>query len=168
MATTEFKRKRKVLGLNIIDFVIILLVVICLVGAAVRANQQNWFSGKSDLETFEIYFSVSDIAYTSEDALVMGDTVVLCENNCVLGTLQSIDSVLPSAMYVKDADGNVISVNYPESTRIDVTGTILSNGIMTENGYYLGGNVYIAPGKPYAVQSEHMNFTLVILDIEDN
>ena len=166
MATTEFKKKRKVLGLNIIDLVIILLVVICLVGAAIRAKQLNWFSGDSDLEAVEIYFSVSDIAYTSEDALVIGDTVILCENNSVLGILQSIDSVLPSAMYVKDADGNVISVNYPESTRIDVTGTILSQGTMTKNGYYLGGNIFIAPGKPYAVQSEHMNFTLVILDIE--
>lgn len=168
MARTTSKKKGTGAGLNLIDFVVILLVVICLFGAVVRVGQVDWFAKSSDLAEHEIYFSVTNIAYTSEDALVIGDTVTLVNEQAVLGTLKSIDSVLPSALYVKDAEGNVLSVNYPEANRIDVTGTILSHGKMTENGYLLGGTTYIAPGKTYLVQSEHMDFTLNILDIEDN
>ncbi len=168
MAKTGSKKKGSGTGLNLIDFVVLLLVLICLVGAIIRVRQIDWFAKSSDLEQYEIYFSVTDIAYTSEDAFVLGDTITLSDSEAVLGTLQSIDSVLPSTLYVKDSDGNILSVNYPESTRIDVTGTVLSLGRMTENGYYLGGMTYLAPGKTYLVQSEHMDFTLKILDIEDN
>ncbi len=168
MAKMDSKKKGNGLGLNLIDFVVILLILICVASAVIRVRQIDLFNKNSDLEEYEIYFSVTDIAYLSEDALVIGDTVTLCENEAVLGKLQSIDSVLPSTMYVKDSDGNVLSVNYPESTRIDVTGTVLSLGQMTENGYFLGGTIYIAPGRSYQVQSEHMNFTLEILDIEEN
>lgn len=166
MAKIGSKKKRDGMNLNLIDFVVLLLVMLCIIGAVIRIKQINWFAKDSDLEEYKVYFSVTDIAYTSEDALVVGDTIVLCENKNILGNLQSIDSVLPSAMYVKDSDGNVLSVNYPESTRIDVTGTIVSQGNMTKNGYYLGGAVYIAPGKTYQAQSEHMDFWLTILDIE--
>lgn len=164
--TTAKKRNGK--GLNLIDFVVLLLVVICLFGAVIRVGQTEWFAGGSELSVHEIYFSITDISYTSEDALVIGDTVTLCDSEMVLGTLKSIDSVLPSALYVKDPDGNILSVNYPESIRIDVTGTIHSLGKMSKNGYLLGGTTYIAPGRAYRVQSEHMDFTLNILDIEDN
>ena len=167
MAKTVSKKKGIVMGLSRIDYVVLLLVAICLLGAIIRVGQVNWFAGNSDLDQYEIYFSVTDIAYTSEDAFVLGDTVTLCDNAMVLGTLDRIDSVLPSTLYVKDSEGNVLSVNYPESIRIDVTGTLLSLGRMTEEGYLLGGTTYVAPGKAYRVQSEHMDFTLNILDIEE-
>ncbi len=162
------EKKKNGLGLNLIDFVVILLVVICLIGVVIRVRQIDWFNKNSALEEHEIYFSVTDISYISEDALVVGDTFTLRDSGVVLGKLKSIDSVLPTTMYVKDADGNVLGVNYPETTRIDVTGTVLSSGEMTANGYLLGGTTYIAPGKTYRVQSEHMDFTLEILNIDKN
>lgn len=160
-------KKRNGTALNLIDFVVLLLVALCLLGAVIRVGQTRWFAGDSDLLEHEIYFSITDIAYTSEEALVLGDTITLCDSQAILGTLKSIDSVQPSAFYVKDADGNVLRVNYPESTRIDVTGRIFSLGKMSENGYLLGGMTYVAPGRAYRVQSEHMDFTLNILDIEE-
>ena len=160
-------KKRNGAGLNLIDFVVLLLVALCLFGAVIRVGQMEWFSGTSDLAEHEIRFSITDIAHTSEEALVLGDTVTLCDSQAILGTLKRIDEVQPSALYVKDAEGNVLRVDYPESLRIDVTGTILSLGKMLENGYLLGGTTHIAPGRAYRVQSEHMDFTLNILDIEE-
>ncbi|MBQ7380500.1 MAG: DUF4330 family protein [Clostridia bacterium] len=168
MAKIYSKKNGSGIGLNLIDFVVILLVLICLASAIIRIRRVDLFNQGDDLEQHEIYFSVTDISYTSEDALVIGDTFTLSDNKTVLGTLQSVDSVLPSTLYVSDIDGNVLSVNYPESTRIDVTGTVLSLGKMTDSGYLLGGTTYIAPGRAYTVQSEHMDFTLKILDIEEN
>ena len=159
-------KKRNGKALNLIDYVVLLLAVICLVGAVLRIGQTKWLVGNSGLEACEIRFSITDIAYTSAEALVVGDTVTLYEGQTVLGTLKSIDSVVPSTLYVKDADGNILRVNYPEDTRIDVTGTILSHGKTSEKGFLLGGTIHIAPGRSYRVQSEHMDFTLSILDIE--
>ena len=95
---------------NLVDLIVILLVFICLLGAIIRVGGKDWFVGGSDLREYEIYFSVTDIAYTSEDALVIGDTVTLCDSGAVLGELKSIDSILPSTLYVKDADGNVVDL----------------------------------------------------------
>ncbi len=165
MANRDSAKKGTRFGFNTMDLIILLLVLVCIVGAVIRARQIGVWKNESELESYEIYFSVSDIAYTSEDALVPGDTVTLCDSGTVIGTLQSLDSILPSTMYVKDADGNVLSINYPESTRIDVTGTIHSTGVMSPNGYLAGGITYLAPGMHYSVRSEHMDFQIEILRI---
>ena len=68
------EKKKNGLGLNLIDFVVILLIVICLIGVVIRVRQIDWFNKNSALEEHEIYFSVTDISYISEDALVVGDT----------------------------------------------------------------------------------------------
>ena len=167
MAKTDSK-KRNDTSWNFIDFVILLLAVICLIGAVIRGSQTDWLAKESDLTQYNIHFKITDIANTSQEALVIGDTVTLCESQTVLGTLKSIDSISPTTFYVKDADGNISSVDYPESLRIDVTGTILSLGKMSENGYLLGGTLHLAPGKVYRVQSEHMDFMLSILSVEGN
>lgn len=167
MAKIDSKKTENRLGLNWIDFVVLFLVLICLAGAVVRIRKIDWFAKASDLDEYKIHFSVTDIAYTSKKAFVIGDTITLCDDQAVLGTLYRMDSVQPSTFYVKDSEGNVLSAQYPESVRIDVTGTVLSKGTRSENGYFLGGTTYLAPGRSYRVQSEHMDFTLKILEIEN-
>lgn len=167
MASTE-KGKKSRGGLKVMDYIVLLIVLICIVGAVIRIRQIDWFGEDEALSEYEIFFSVSNIAYTSEDAFVIGDTVTLAENGLILGRLKSVDSILPAVGYAADADGNVISISYPESTRIDVSGTILSMGLMNDGGYLLGGTDSIAPGKTYTVRTEHLDVTLTIMGIEEN
>ena len=150
---------------NIIDALIIIVLLACIVGLFFR--YWNFSSGDREkaLENYEIHFSVSNIAHMSEDAFVSGDTVTLADGNVILGQLSGLETVLPAEFIVHDKSGNLIKVNYPESTRIDVTGRIQSKGIMRENGYFVGGTTYVAAGKEYAVRTEHMDVVLKIINI---
>lgn len=150
---------------NVIDVLIVLIVLACVVGLIARFSNIGGISSAENLKTYDVYFSVSNIAYTSEDAFVQGDTVTLADSGVVLGEFAGLESILPAEFFARDESGNLIVVNYPESTRIDVTGRIVSRGIMSENGYLLNGTTYIASGTEYSVQSEHMDFVLKITNI---
>ncbi len=151
--------------LNVIDVLIILIAVICIAGLVIRFGNFGSGAATGDLETYNIYFSVTDIAYTSEDAFVQGDIVTLADRGVVLGEFVGLETIMPAEFFARDNSGNPIIVNYPESTRIDVTGRILSQGTMTDNGYLVGGTTHIAAGTDYRVQSEHMDFVLTITNI---
>lgn len=150
---------------NVIDVLIILIALACVVGLVLRFGNVGGLSSTENLKAFDVYFSVSNIAYTSEDAFVQGDTVRLADSGAVLGEFAGLESILPAEFLARDESGNLIAVNYPESTRIDVTGRIVSHGVMSDNGYLLNGTTYIAAGTEYVVQSEHMDFVLKITNI---
>ena len=151
--------------LNVIDVLILIILIVCIAGLVVRFGNFGGTSSSKELGTYDIYFAVSDIAYTSEDAFVQGDTVTLADSGVVLGEFAGIETILPAEFFARDKSGNLIVVNYPESTRIDVTGRIVSHGVMSENGYLVAGTTYVAPGTAYTVQSEHMDFVLKITNI---
>jgi len=153
------------LRFNVVDIIILLVVVAAVVGLVLRFGNVGGFSADEDLKTYEIYFAVKDIAYTSEDAFVSGDTVTLVDSGVVLGELEGLESIMPAEFFARDQSGNLIVASYPELTRIDVTGHILSHGIMSENGYLVGGTTYVAAGAAYSVRSEHMDFVLEITNI---
>ena len=149
---------------NVIDVLIILIVFACILGMIFRFGKVGGMSSEN-LKTYDVYFSVDGIAYTSEDAFVPGDTVRLADSGLILGEFAGLETILPAEFFAQDAEGNWITVNYPPSTKIDVTGRIISHGVMSENGYLLNGTTYIAPGAEYTVQSEHMDFVLTITNI---
>ncbi|MBQ2998902.1 MAG: hypothetical protein IJD64_00430, partial [Clostridia bacterium] len=144
---------------------IVLIVILCIAALIVRFGNFGGRTTSDRLESYDVYFSVTDIVYTSEDAFVPGDTVTLVDKGIVLGELVGLESILPAEFVARDKSGNLIVVNYPESTRIDVTGKIVSQGNMTDNGYLVGGTTYVASGTKYSVQTEHMDFVLTITDI---
>ena len=151
--------------INVIDVLILLIVIACVAGLGVRFGNVGGLSSSDNLEAYDVYFSVSNIAYTSEDAFVQGDTVTLADSGVILGEFAGLETILPAEFFARDKSGNLIVVNYPESTRIDVTGRIVSQGLMSDNGYLVGGTTYVAPGTEYSVQSEHMDFVLKITNI---
>lgn len=150
---------------NVIDVLIVLIVLACAVGLVFRFGNIGNMSSEDELKTYDVYFTVSNIAYTAEDAFVQGDTVTLSESGAILGEFAGLESILPAEFFARDSGGNLIAVHYPEATRIDVTGRIVSRGIMSENGYLLNGTTYVASGTEYTVQSEHMDFVLKITNI---
>ena len=158
--STEMK-----LRFNVIDVIIVLIALSCVIGLILRFGNVGGLSSMENFKTYDVYFSVSNIAYTSEDAFVQGDTVRLVESGAVLGEFAGLESILPAEFFARDESGNLIVVNYPEATRIDVTGRIVSRGVMSDNGYLLNGTTYIAAGTEYAVQSDHMDFVLKITNI---
>lgn len=150
---------------NIIDIFILVFVVACFIGIVIRIGNFTVFETNDSLEDYRIHFSVSDISSVSEDYFITGDTVTIAESGIVLGRLEMINSIAPAQIYVKNSENEFVTAKYPSDTRVDVSGTIISNGSMKLDGYKLGGTVHLAAGDCFLVHTEHMNFVLTVTDI---
>ena len=148
------------------DAVIVLFVVFCVIGIVLRVGVIGFSGKEAPLDRYQIRFSVSDIAATSEKAMVAGDTLRLVRQGQVLGTLIGLESVSSAKVYVEKYNGEIALAEYPAGTRIDVVGVILAEGTAEEKGFLLGGTFLLSPGVEYQVQSEHMDLVLKILDIQ--
>ena len=157
-------QKNKV-SFNVIDVFILVFVAACLVGLVIRVGNFNIMDNGKSLEDYRIHFDVSNISSDSEDYFIRGDSVTDTNSGLVLGKIEMIDSISPAQILVKNAENEYVTVNYPPNTRVDISGTLISSGVMESNGYMLGGTTHIAAGDVFVVQSEHMNFTLTVTNI---
>ena len=168
MAKTENKQQKNAarVRFNLVDLVLIIAVLACLVGVYLRYSAGDEFGVKHELDQYVLSFEINNIRYTSADAFTEGDKVYLDGKETVLGTILAIDSTSPSEVIYTDDKGDYKMVYYPEDTRIDLTGRLLSIGVMSERGYLLGGNTYLAPGQTYYVETPRINVSVTITDIE--
>ena len=159
------KEDGKKLSFNIIDAFIVLFVLACVIGIAVKLAKFNLLDSNARLEEYSIIFSVSEMAHTSPKYLIEGDLVTLSDRNVVIGTLDRVSEIEPSKAYAKNSDGNIILAPYPEKTRVDVKGSISSKGVLDRGKYMLGGSVHIAKGEIYRVATQHVDFLITVTDI---
>ena len=163
MDTKNNKAVERKTGLNIIDVVIILFLIACIIGITFRVGQFGVFN--DDLRNYRVYFEVTDVAATSKDAFKAGDTVTLVDLGMSLGKIENIEKVTPKTEYVKKTDGSVVEYEYPKDTRVNVYGTVISEGLLTSDGYLLDGKTYVTPGAKYSVRTEHIDCTITVIRI---
>lgn len=168
MAQTDKKKTKNAarIRFNIVDLVLIIAVLACLVGVYLRYNISEQFGVNHEMGEYVLSFEIKNIRYTSADAFPEGDTFFLNGDDTVLGTVIAIDSTSPSEVIYTDSRGDYKTIYYPEDSRIDMTGRLLSEGMMTDRGYMLAGNTYLAPGQTYYVETPHINVSVTITGIE--
>lgn len=152
--------------IQLMDLVVLVFIFLCVVGLMVRAGMLGIFTEKVELDRYRVRFSVSNIAATSVDAFVLGDTFTLVAYHQALGTLSEIESVTPAVVYVENEQHEIVRAEYPEGTRVDLYGVVETKGAVGECGFLLGGTLSVSPGVEYRVQSEHLDMVLKIIDIE--
>ena len=158
-------QKASRLPFNIVDLFILILVLAFFVGIILRIGNFTFSGGDSDLSSYRIQFSVTDIAESSVDHFKTADTVTVAGSGAVLGRIEMINTVEPTTAYVKNADGEIVLATYPVGTRVDVTGSVIAKGKVENNCFMLGGTTRITPGDSFSVKTEHMDFVLTVLDI---
>lgn len=163
MAYREPPERSRGLHFSFVDFWIVFLVFLCVIGTVIRVG---FLRDTAEPEAYEIRFIVSDIAATSEQAFVVGDTFRSTSYGGEMGILLAVESVSPTMACMETPTHEIVRVPYPEDTRIDVIGLLSCMGTMGENGFLLGGNFLLSSGVSYKVQSEHMDVTIKILEIE--
>lgn len=170
MGQSEEKKSNKNprrIRFNLVDLVLIIAVLACVTGVYLRYNVSEQFGVNHELNTFTLSFEINNIRYTSADAFPEGDAFYLKSPDKLLGTLLSIDSTSPTEVVYTDDKGNYKTAYYPEDTRIDLTGRLQTTGIMTESGFLLDGNTFLAPGQTYAVQTPRIDISVTITAIEE-
>ncbi len=168
------KNKRSTAKFNIIDFVIILIALLCIFSLLARYTTILEKIGISDhLEQYEVSFSVTDLRYTTPNFFQINDKIYLQdEEQTYMGTLLSRElgstdalTITLASRYVQSLDG-FISAYYTENTFVDISGRILCEGLIGDDGYFLlGGDMYLAEGQKLAVCTDLVSFELTVTGI---
>ena len=162
--------KSKAYKFNIMDTLIVVLLIICLISVFLRAFEIKNVTSGVGLEEYTINFKVENIRSSSLEYFVSGDSVRIKQSNKILGTLEGVAQHLPAVGAYTD-DGR--EVFYPDieseelknETRYSLVGSITVRGKMTDGGFLLNGDTYLAPNSVLHVVTEHVETDIKIIGI---
>ena len=153
--------KRK-LRVNILDFLILAVVVLCIAGALLRGGAKNT-DPKLETQTAVITFQVSNVQSASQYCFKEGDKMYSQSLGCDMGRIVGEITATPSVYYYEE-NGEIIKA-YSEAGRVDLVGTFECEGQMSESGFLMGGTQYIAPGMTTYAYLPDINVNILITDI---
>ena len=167
--TNESPRRR----FNVMDAIIILLVIFCIASIVYRMDIIDGAGVSNTNEEYRLYFEIEDIRSSSISSLVIGDTVKVSSTGEMVGRFDEIVQNIPALATYNDSGA---AVYYPpeneenkyDETRYYVTGYITVSGRMTENGFLLNGNTYIASNSELQIATEHIETTIKVINIIEN
>jgi hypothetical protein len=149
---------------NIIDFLIIIAVLGCIAGVAIRFDLAGKLGLNSNKDEVEISFLILNIRVGSVNALNEGDTFYLgTTNGTEFGKLLSKE-VTNSESYV--LDDNFAYHKVYNDLRYDVRGVFSAKGSKTDSGFMLNGTQFMAPGKTIMIESKNISVSITILSIK--
>lgn len=119
---------------NIYDILIIVMVVLCVMGILFRENISDSVSKTVYSDTANIQFQIREADGDIISSINAGD-VFYFENGAEFGTLLEGYSYKNSTVY-ENAQGTPEMISSPE--KYDITGSFLSNGRFTDNGFLCG------------------------------
>ncbi len=149
---------------NIIDFLIVIVILGAIVGIIMRTGVVDKIVVNNRLEKAQISFIIRDISDQSESCFNKGDVFYGKSHACVVGTLESVIPRL-AEKYVADASGRLIKTTSSEN-RIDILGTLIGSGVFTEQGFFVDGSIYIAPGTEITFENKNIEGVLTVTDIQ--
>lgn len=161
MKTAKTEKRRRFAA---IDALIIILLMLCVAGIAVRTvtGSVGLFSG-SGSGSYLVSYSVSGLRGDYSEYFTEGKEFFL-ENGDSFGVLSKDAVFTPARLYGENSDG-VYVASYATDGRVDVKGTAVCRGKMTDNGFMLGGKVYAAANSQFTISSGDIKVTITVTDI---
>lgn len=174
MKTEEKSTKRASRRGNVLDIVIVLLVLAAIATVGYRYYQSAKEVENDSQKDVLVTFEVKQLLASAEDVLQAKDTLFLDSTGDFFGRLQvyanasdgSIFSVSASKVTVQDENGNYVTVDNPDTSLVDVTGSAKCRGRLNDDGsFLLDGRTPITPGQTIAVHTERVSFVLTVMGI---
>ncbi len=150
---------------NIIDFLIIVIVIGCIVGVIMRYDIIDKLVLDSKRDEVKVSFMITGISPQIADQIKDGDEFYVVGASTSLGVL--MDHTVSNAEKV-EANENGFPVRSYDDTLRDVRGTFDSFGVQNENGFFLGGTLFIAPGKTLTIESRNVRISVIITEISQS
>jgi hypothetical protein len=140
------------------------------VGAALRTfiGTDNALSGAVTMEKHVVFFKVENIRNSSTEYLTPGETFYIDSTGQYLGEITGNATVTPAVYMFEDVNGKYVQAYAPENgdaTRVDVMGTLIVDGYMSENGFLLNGTTSLAPGKEITIRSNFIQLKITVTEI---
>ncbi|MBQ4054440.1 MAG: DUF4330 family protein [Clostridia bacterium] len=147
---------------NIIDFLIIVIVIGCIAGVIMRYDIVDKIVVDRDRDEVSVSFMITGISPQIADQIKDGDEFYVVGASDRLGVLA--DHTVTNAEKV-EANENGFPVRSYDDTSRDVRGTFTSYGVNDDNGFFLGGTLFIAPGKTLTIESRNVRISVIITEI---
>lgn len=170
MAKLKHPTEKSGKGIGALDVFIVLALVLCVAGAALRIYmKRSDVRDEPQLEDYLISFEVKDIRTTSSELFSDGEVFYIKDTGEAFGKISGNVSITPAELYVTDSEGNYILTYSPDngdSSRIDVSGTMLVSGYCDENGVFLlGGSTILTPNRTFDLRSKSLTVTMTVTAI---
>ena len=148
---------------NALDVLIVLALIILIVVIIFRAQIISLFTDTKNNEACEIVFVCESVSNDVYQNIKDQSSLIWITADAQLGTM-SIDqgSEDKARVYEKNEDGKWEMELSEVNTRF--TGKIAAT-LASDNGYYVGGTHFIAPGMTITVSTELAQFNILITDI---
>ena len=158
----NIQENKRSIRFSVADFVIIIMVFACLIGALLRYDVVENLFTKSVAKEYTVTFLAESL--TENEAIAITDGASFFLGSETLGELKTFD-VTNSVSYYEDNSGAYAS--FVNQDKFDVRGKMECNLVDSENGYLLGGKTYIAPGSTFTVKEKEIEISILILSIDD-
>lgn len=147
-----------------IDVLIILLLMLCIAGVAVRiAVGENGLFSNDEKGSYIISYVIEGEKDEYSNYFTEGREFFF-ENGESFGTLSGNATFTPARIIGENSRGEAV-INYATDGSVDITGTFLSRGTMTESGFLLNSNTYLAPNMTVMVVSSDITAEITVTDI---
>ena len=146
---------------NIIDFMLIVAVLACLIGVAMRTNIKETVIESNDTATVTVM--VRGLLNDNVKHIVVGDEYFNQSNGQSIGFLQS-SQASPTKIRTPRYDGTIATTESVD--RSDVICKIKVQGLSTTDGFLIDGTAFIGSGSKFSVRSVNLQTEWLVLDIE--
>lgn len=154
--------KKKKFRVNILDFLILGVVALCIAGAFLRGGVKTT-DEKLETQTAVISFRVSNVQSASQHCFQDGDRIYSQSLGCDMGRLVGSVTATPAVYYIEE-NGEIVKA-YSDAGRVDLEGQFECEGQMSESGFLMGGTQYIAPGMTTYAYLPNINVNILITDV---
>lgn len=160
MADKKFK-------FNILDVVIVIVVVACIAGIALRYNLADKIGLTKNQEAVVTFLAPNVRTDVARESFVDGDMYYCKKFNGNFGELIRLDEFIYEPAVRMKEDENGVMRESTLSHRSDVTGYIKVTGKYDEDkGFLVDGVNLVSPGKEYEIQSSNRSVTVLVMDVE--
>ena len=145
---------------SVADFVIILMIIACIIGVAMRYDIAEKLFSKTKAEDVRVTFAVSSATDNTNNAFSTGAGFMYGSET--FGKLEEADST-PAVQYYENSSG-VLTEKKNEGF-YDITGTFVCRLVSSDSGYLLDGRTYIAAGSTFTLQCGAVRTTVLITSV---
>ena len=157
----EIKTKKKIAA---VDILIVMLVLLCIAGIVIRiaVGESSLFS-KDNRGEYTVSYVITGEQDENSAFFAEGKQFFL-ESGEAFGTLTGSPAFTPAVISSENSRGEYVQ-SYSSDGTVDIRGTATVIGTMTDTGFLLNSNTYIAPNMSITVSSSDITVKLLITDI---
>ena len=150
------------LRFNIIDILIIIIVIGSIVGVVFRYDIVDRLVLDSKRDEVRVSFMITGLSPQISEQITDGDEFYVVGSSDSIGTLVEHRT---SNYLTVEANEKGEPVQSFDNTLRDVRGTFQSYGVLNEDGFFLEGTLFIAPGKTLTIESRNVRVSVIITEI---